>query len=117
MMLSERQKRLGALAARWRPPLQLSPVTDDPDGTREWLDAFGYSGVEGLVVKGAATRCQPGRWQWIKVKQRETIEVIVGAVTGGLERPEVAVRGRVTWRSWDGRCRCPRLRRPNWPLP
>jgi hypothetical protein len=55
MKLSERQKRLSALAERWRPSLQLSPVTDDPDEAWEWLDAFSYSGVEGLVVKGAAT--------------------------------------------------------------
>ena len=37
-------------AAAWRPPRQLSPVTDDPDEAREWLDAFSYSGVEGLVT-------------------------------------------------------------------
>lgn len=67
MRLSDRQKRLTSLAAAWRPPLQLSPVTDDPDEAREWLDAFSYSGVEGLVVKGAATRYQPGRRDWVKV--------------------------------------------------
>jgi ATP-dependent DNA ligase len=26
-----------------------------------WLEAFKASGVEGLVVKGASTRYQPGR--------------------------------------------------------
>jgi ATP-dependent DNA ligase len=67
MRLSGRQKRLSSLATAWRPPLQLSPVTDDPDEAREWLDAFSYSGVEGLVVKGAASRYQPGRRDWVKV--------------------------------------------------
>jgi ATP-dependent DNA ligase len=46
------------------PPLQLSPVTSDPDEAREWLDAFKTAGVEGLVVKGASTRYQPGRRDW-----------------------------------------------------
>lgn len=40
MRLTDRQKRLTALAKTWRPPLQLSPVTGDPDEAREWLDAF-----------------------------------------------------------------------------
>jgi ATP-dependent DNA ligase len=101
MRLTDRQKRLTSLAQRWRPPLQLSPVTDDPDEAREWLDAFSYSGVEGIVVKGAASRYQPGRRDWVKVKQRETIEVIVGAVTGSIEHPEVLVCGRYRGRDLE----------------
>ncbi|WP_410790418.1 hypothetical protein [Kribbella sp. C-35] len=42
-------------------------MTDDVDEAREWLDVFKSSGVEGLVVKGASTRYQPGRRDWIKV--------------------------------------------------
>ncbi|GAB2662381.1 ATP-dependent DNA ligase [Kribbella swartbergensis] len=94
MRWTVRRNRLETLAANWRPPLQLSPVTDDPDEALEWLAAFKTSGVEGLVVKGASTRYQPGRRDWIKVKQRDTAEAIVGAVTGSLERPEVLVVGR-----------------------
>ncbi|MFC5262834.1 hypothetical protein ACFPJ1_12030 [Kribbella qitaiheensis] len=52
MRISDRQKRLTSLAKGWRPPLQLSPVTDDPDEAREWLDAFSYSGVRGRGVLG-----------------------------------------------------------------
>ncbi len=70
MRLTDRQKRLTSLAQGWRPPLQQSPVTDDPDETREWLDAFSYSGIEGLVVKGEATRYQPGRREWSRSKPR-----------------------------------------------
>jgi ATP-dependent DNA ligase len=89
-----RRQRLESLAETWEPPLQLSPVTDDPDEAREWLDAFKSSGVEGLVVKGASTRYQPGRRDWVKVKHRETVDVIVGAVTGSLRHPEALVVGR-----------------------
>jgi ATP-dependent DNA ligase len=56
-----RRPRLESLAERWTPPLQLSPVTDDPDEAREWLDGLKVSGVEGLVVKGASTGYLPGR--------------------------------------------------------
>jgi ATP-dependent DNA ligase len=72
----------------------VSPVTADADEAREWLDAFKSSGAEGLVVKGASTRYQPGRRNWVKVKHRETVDVIVGAVTGSLRAPEVLVVGR-----------------------
>ncbi|MEU4605526.1 ATP-dependent DNA ligase [Kribbella sp. NPDC023972] len=94
MRWTARRQRLEALAGRWVPPLQLSPVTADIDEAREWLDAFKSSGVEGLVVKGASTRYQPGRRDWVKVKHRETMDAIVGAVTGSLRAPEVLVIGR-----------------------
>jgi hypothetical protein len=40
MRWTVRRGRLEALAKSWRPPLQLSPTTDDPDEAREWLAAF-----------------------------------------------------------------------------
>jgi ATP-dependent DNA ligase len=66
MRWTARRSRLESLAANWQPPLQLSPVTDDPTEAWEWLVAFKASGVEGLVVKGASTRYHPGRRDWIK---------------------------------------------------
>jgi hypothetical protein len=68
MRWTARRGRLESLAETWRPPLQLSPVTTDVDEAREWLEAFKASGVEGLVVKGATSRYQPGRREWVKVK-------------------------------------------------
>ncbi|MEU4393099.1 ATP-dependent DNA ligase [Kribbella sp. NPDC023855] len=94
MRWTARRKRLEALAEAWRPPLQLSPVTSDVAEAREWLEAFKASGVEGLVVKGASTRYQPGRREWVKWKSRDTVEAIIGAVTGTLRHPEILVVGR-----------------------
>jgi ATP-dependent DNA ligase len=94
MRWTVRRQRLESLAEGWVAPLQVSPVTADVDEAREWLDALKSSGVEGLVVKGASTRYQPGRRDWVKVKYRESVEAIVGAVTGSLRAPEVLVVGR-----------------------
>jgi ATP-dependent DNA ligase len=94
MRWTARRSRLESLAEGWTPPLQLSPVTAEVDEAKEWLDAFKASGVEGLVVKGASSRYLPGRREWVKVKQRETVEAIVGAVTGSLRHPEVLIVGR-----------------------
>lgn len=96
-----RRARLESLAKGWIPPLQLSPVTSDAEEAREWLGAFKATGVEGLVVKGASSRYQPGRRDWVKVKQRETVEAIIGAVTGSLARPEVLVVGRYRGKELD----------------
>jgi ATP-dependent DNA ligase len=63
-----RRQRLEQLAA-WAPPLQLTPVTSDPDEAREWYDVLPAAmGIEGLVANGAATRYTPGRRDaWAKV--------------------------------------------------
>lgn len=92
--LLDRRARLEALAPRWAPPLQLSPATTDPDEARTWFDDYRPAGLEGLVVKGLATRYKPGRRDWLKVKNRQTTEVIVGGVLGALDRPSQLVVGR-----------------------
>ncbi len=91
MRWTARRRRLESLAVAWRPPLQLSPVTADPAEAREWLEAFKASGVEGLVVKGASSRYQPGRRDWIKVNS-------VGVDSVGEARRELVVRGQAAVR-------------------
>jgi ATP-dependent DNA ligase len=91
---TRRRAALEELAARWAPPMQLSPVTADPVEARQWFDDFRPAGVEGLVVKGAATRYAPGRRDWLKVKSWETTEVLAGGVIGPIERPSQLVAGR-----------------------
>ncbi|MEU4295401.1 hypothetical protein AB0E63_44885 [Kribbella sp. NPDC026596] len=57
-----RRGRLEQLATSFSPPLQLTPVTADLEEAREWFDVLPAAmGVEGLVVKGAATRYVGGR--------------------------------------------------------
>jgi ATP-dependent DNA ligase len=90
---SARRQCLEALSVTWTPPLQLSPVTADPEQARRWMRDLRPAGIEGLVVKGARTRYAPGRRDWVKVKERETREVIVGGVIGRLHRPEALVAG------------------------
>jgi ATP-dependent DNA ligase len=92
--LTRRRAALTDLAARWAPPLQLSPATTDPAEARTWFHDYRPAGVEGLVAKGAGTRYAPGRREWLKVKSWETSEVIAGGVIGPVERPSQLVAGR-----------------------
>jgi ATP-dependent DNA ligase len=93
--LRQRRLQLEELAGRWAPPLQLSPVTADLDEARQWFSDYRAAGVEGLVVKGAATRYAGGRREWLKVKSWETTEVLAGGVIGPLARPSQLVAGRL----------------------
>ena len=90
---TNRRRCLESLAG-WTPPLQLSMVTDDHAEAREWFEVLPAMGVEGLVAKGKASRYEPGRRGWLKVRHRDTVEVIVGGVLGPIQRPEVVVVGR-----------------------
>ena len=75
--------------------LQLTPQTNDPEVAAGWLEQYAAAsvGVEGVVVKGLADRYQSGHRGWVKVRVRETVEVIVGAVTGTLVTPDRLVLG------------------------
>jgi len=97
---TRRRARLESLTL-WEPPVQLTPVTYDVDEAHEWLEVLPEAmGVEGVVAKGAATRYYSGRREWLKVKHRDTVEVIVGGVLGPITRPEVVIAGR--YRTIDG---------------
>ncbi|MGY1755155.1 ATP-dependent DNA ligase [Blastococcus sp. SYSU D01042] len=92
--LGRRRAELETLSARWKPPMQLSPSTDDRALAEQWFADFRVAGIEGLVAKGAGTRYAPGRREWLKVKSWESTEVVAGGVIGSLDRPSQLVAGR-----------------------
>ncbi|MGZ0153747.1 ATP-dependent DNA ligase (plasmid) [Kribbella sp. WER1] len=89
-----RRQRLEQLATSWRPPLQLTPVTADPDEARLWFDTLATMGIEGLVAKGAGTRYVGGRRDWQKTRHRHSREIVVGGVVGPITQPEVVIAGQ-----------------------
>ncbi|MCW2525280.1 MAG: ATP-dependent ligase [Pseudonocardiales bacterium] len=92
---STRRSELERLAARWAPPLQVSPVTGDHDEAMGWFVDYRPAGIEGLVIKAADGRYLPGRRDWVKVKNRETREVVVGAVIGPIHAPTAVIAGQM----------------------
>lgn len=91
----ERRAILQALADGWRPPLALSPSTVSQEIAADWFESMADAGVEGLVVKGGAQTYRGGERIWVKVKRRETVDVVIGAVTGPRDRPRELVVGDV----------------------
>jgi ATP-dependent DNA ligase len=86
-----RRARLERLSAGWGPPLEICPSTADRDEAMGWCTDYRPVGIEGLVIKSATGRYPTGRRDWIKVKNRQTREVIVGAVIGSITRPESVI--------------------------
>jgi ATP-dependent DNA ligase len=95
--LSLRRALLETLLDGVPPPLQLVPQTDDADEARDWLAEYAENpvGIEGVVVKGSASRYLPGRREWAKLRLRDTVEAVVAGVTGALSSPDRLVLGVV----------------------
>jgi ATP-dependent DNA ligase len=84
-----RRQLLEAAMADVGSPLQLCPQTSDVAVAREWLTdhAAAGNGMEGLVVKGNDTAYRNGAREWLKYRERDTVEVVVGAVSGTVDAP------------------------------
>src|SRR5215203_4747975 len=93
--LHERRAALEDAFAHAGPPLQMTPYTTETAVARAWLQQYAETrvGIEGLVVKGAGSRYEPGRRGWLKLRIRDTYDVVVGAVTGSMSAPERLVVG------------------------
>lgn len=57
------------------------------------MDDYRPAGLEGVMVKAATGVYHPGARDWLKVKSRDTHEVIVGAITGTLTHPTTVIAG------------------------
>jgi bifunctional non-homologous end joining protein LigD len=89
-----RRLLLEELAKGWDPALALSPSTRSIEIAREWFQDFGVAGVEGLVAKGVDQEYAGGSREWLKVRHRDTFELVAGAVTGSRAHPETLILGR-----------------------
>ncbi|MFF2347542.1 ATP-dependent DNA ligase [Pseudarthrobacter sp. NPDC058119] len=93
--LSQRRALLEELAAAWEPPLSLSPTTTDRAVAEQWFEDLPATGVEGLVIKDLKQSYTPGVRSWLKLKHRETLEIICGAVIGPITQPSEVVAGLI----------------------
>jgi ATP-dependent DNA ligase len=73
----ERRRRLETLLAAVAPPIHLTPMTRDAAVAAEWLSRFEGAGLDGVIVKPADGRYQPGKRAMIKVKHARTADCVV----------------------------------------
>jgi ATP-dependent DNA ligase len=74
---AERRALLEKLLADARPPLHVTPVTDDRKLAAQWLEQFEGAGLDGVVAKPVAGRYQPGKRAMVKIKHVRSAECVV----------------------------------------
>src|SRR5436190_5837740 len=73
----ERRARLEKVLARAKPPIHLTPATDDVTVAREWFDQFEGAGLDGIVAKGRDVPYRPDERLMRKVKHARTADCVV----------------------------------------
>ncbi len=70
-----------------RPPIFLTPLTDDRDTARLWFERFQGAGVDGVVAKHRGLRYEPGKRVMVKVKHERTADCVVAGLRLFADRP------------------------------
>jgi ATP-dependent DNA ligase len=74
---AERRRLLEAALAGAKPPVHLTPSTDDPDVAKRWFSEFEGAGLDGIVAKPLEGLYQPGKRVMFKIKHVRTADCVV----------------------------------------
>ena len=75
--LEERRKKLDELMKRAKPPVHLSPATQDRALAEDWFQRFEGAGLDGVMAKRLESAYSAGERTMIKVKHRRTADCVV----------------------------------------
>jgi ATP-dependent DNA ligase len=81
-----RRERLIALLETARPPLFVTPLTDDSAVASAWLDRLA-AGVDGVVAKHFEDAYRPGARTMVKVKRERSADCVVAGFRWLVDRP------------------------------
>src|SRR5262245_17615687 len=73
----ERRALLEHLLAGVKPPVYLTPMTEDRSVASEWLERFEGAGLDGVIAKPADGIYQPGKRAMFKIKHARTADCVV----------------------------------------
>ncbi len=74
---AERRATLEALLAGVRPPLHITPATDDRSIAADWFSRFEGAGLDGVVAKAETGTYQPNKRVMLKVKHERDCDCVV----------------------------------------
>ncbi len=74
---SERRTLIERELADSRPPIHLTPATQDPATARDWFDRFEGAGLDGVIAKPLDSVYQPGKRAMAKIKHARTADCVV----------------------------------------
>jgi ATP-dependent DNA ligase len=75
--LVERRAALEDALKNAKPPVHVTPVTQDLDTAREWFDQFEGAGLDGLIAKKLDVTYQPDKRVMAKIKHERTADCVV----------------------------------------
>ena len=89
---AERRGLLEQTLRSARPPVHVTPATDDPEVAGDWFSRFEGAGLDGVVAKPGDLRYLPDKRAMLKVKHERTADCVVagfrwhkeGGVVGSL---------------------------------
>ena len=75
---SARRTQLEKALKKAKPPVHLTPTTDDPKVARDWFERFEGAGLDGVIAKPRTVTYQPDKRVMFKVKHQRTVDCAVG---------------------------------------
>ena len=73
----ERRRALAALLADARPPLHVTPATEERGVAEDWFRRFEGAGLDGVVAKAASGAYEPNKRVMLKVKHERECDCVV----------------------------------------
>ncbi len=74
---AERRQRLEALLAHTKPPIHLTPVTQDRGLAQDWFKRFEGAGLDGVMAKAATSPYAPDKRTMLKIKHERDCDCVV----------------------------------------
>ena len=73
----ERRARLEKVLGKAKPPIHLTPITDDPKVAQDWFERFEGAGLDGVMAKPRGLGYLPGKRAMMKIKHARTADCVV----------------------------------------
>jgi len=84
---AERRARLEAILKKAKPPLHLTPATQDRKTAADWFNRFEGAGLDGVIAKAESGSYEPNKRTMLKVKHERDCDCVVAGFrwhkTGG----------------------------------
>ena len=74
---AERRARLEEALRDAKPPVYVTPATDDLETARRWFAEFEGAGLDGLIAKGKELGYEPDKRVMTKIKHKRTADCVV----------------------------------------
>jgi ATP-dependent DNA ligase len=87
----ERQKELVKLLKKAKPPLRITPATEDLKTAKKWFTQYEGAGIDGIICKDPQSPYTPGERTMIKVKHKRTADCVVAGFRWNKNQEGVAL--------------------------